>query len=211
MTTSLWAVASGNIELLQGENGTSCLRLKGWTGGGGLPTGTAERPSRTGAAHRKLHESLAPYLGMPRESCGAGWYRGGSAMDDQIDLLRGIWNEVKAVNGRIDTTNTVLRTDLRAEIGALRVDLKDEMADLRTDLRGEMMALRIELKQENDLVHRRSVERDLRLAASLTELSHDIRELTGVVHVWRDEHRLDRADLRDRVDRLERRLGLDPR
>ncbi len=26
-------------------------------------------------------------------------------MDEQVELLRGIWNEMKALNGRVDTTN----------------------------------------------------------------------------------------------------------
>jgi hypothetical protein len=125
-------------------------------------------------------------------------------MDEQVELLRGIWNEMKAVNGRIDTTNAVLRTELKGEIGALRSELKGEIGALRAGLTD----FRTELVQEIDMVHRRSVERDLRLAASLSELSLDVRELTGVVHVWRDEHRLDRADLRERVERLERRVGL---
>jgi hypothetical protein len=67
------------------------------------------------------------------------------------------------------------------------------------------------LRSDIDLVHRRSVDRDMRLATSLTELSRDVRELTVVVHDWRDEHRLDREQLRDRVERLERHVGLEPR
>jgi len=70
-----------------------------------------------------------------------------------------------------------------------------------------MVAMRADI----DLVHRRSVERDIRLGTSLTELARDVRELTHVVHDWRDEHRLDRAELHERVGRLERHAGLEPR
>jgi DNA-binding HxlR family transcriptional regulator len=66
------------------------------------------------------------------------------------------------------------------------------------------------LRTDIDLVHRRSVERDMRLGTSLTELARDVRDLTHVVHDWRDEHRLDRADLHDRVVRLERHAGFKP-
>jgi hypothetical protein len=57
---------------------------------------------------------------------------------------------------------------------------------------------------------RRNVERDPRLGTAIAELSLDVRELTGIVHSWRDEHRIDREDLRERVARLERRVGLEP-
>jgi len=120
-------------------------------------------------------------------------------MDEQLEVLRAIWGEMKGLNGRVNTTNErldELRRELKTEIGELRVELKSEMSVLRGDI---------------DVVHRRSVERDLRLGTSLTELSRDVRELTVVVHDWRDEHRLDREHLRGRVERLERRAGLEPR
>jgi hypothetical protein len=124
-------------------------------------------------------------------------------MDEQIELLRAIWNEMKALNGRIDTTNAALqegfgglRTELHDEIGGLRSEFKEEFHGLRTDLKSEV---------------RRNLERDLRLGTAVAELSLDVRELTGIVHAWRDEHRLDREDLRERVTRLEIRVGLEPR
>jgi hypothetical protein len=124
-------------------------------------------------------------------------------MDEQVELLRAIWNELKALNGRVDTTNAALHD----EIGGLRSAVRDEMGSLRTEAREEFLLLRTELKGEG----RRNVERDARLGTALAELSLDVRELTGVVHAWRDEHRTDREDLRERVARLERRVGLEPR
>ena len=116
-------------------------------------------------------------------------------MDEQVDILRAIWNEMKALNGRVTTTNSKLE-DLKSELKSEISGIKVEMIGMRADI---------------DLVHRRSVERDIRLGTSLTELARDVRELTHVVHDWRDEHRLDRAELHERVGRLERHAGLEPR
>ena len=178
-------------------------------------------------------------------------------MDEQVELLRGIWNEMKALNGRVDATNVALndglgglraelhdeigglgvklhdgldgvRGELHDEIGGLRAELHDGLGGLRAELHDEIgtlgaklhqaigglrsefkeefFALRTDLKTEI----RRNVDRDLRLGTAVAELSLDVRELTGIVHAWRDEHRLDREDLRERVARLERRIGLDP-
>jgi len=141
-------------------------------------------------------------------------------MDEQLEVLRGIWGEMKGLNGRVDTTNERLdQTNERLgqtnqRLDDLRRELKTEIGELRGELRSEVGALKAEmsgLRTDIDLVHRRSVDRDMRLATSLAELSRDVRELTVVVHDWRDEHRLDREDLRGRVERLERHAGLEPR
>jgi hypothetical protein len=135
-------------------------------------------------------------------------------MDEQVELLRGIWNEMKALNGRIDETNAALhgeigglRSAFKEEIGGLRSAFEEEIGGLRSVFKEELLLVRTDLKTET----RRNVERDLRLGTTLAELSLDVRELTGIVHAWRDEHRIDREDLRERVARLERRVGLEPR
>ncbi|MGD0529624.1 MAG: hypothetical protein ABSE49_31085 [Polyangiaceae bacterium] len=134
-------------------------------------------------------------------------------MDEQLEVLRAIWGEMKTLNGRVNATNERLeglRTELKAEVGGLRT----EVGGLRTELRSEVSGLKAEvsgLRGDIDRVHRASVERDVRLGTSLTELARDVRELTLVVHDWRDEHRLDREVLRGRVERLERHVGLEPR
>ncbi len=130
-------------------------------------------------------------------------------MDEQVELLRGIWSEMKGLNGRVDTLNgrvDTLNESLRREMGALRSEFGEQLGGLRTEIKGEIGELRIDLKVEA----RRNVERDLRLGTTIAELSLDVRELTGIVHAWRDEHRIDREDLRERVARLERRVGLEP-
>jgi chromosome segregation ATPase len=140
-------------------------------------------------------------------------------MDEHLEALQGIWGEMKGLNGRVNATNErldALRSELKTEMAELKTgmaglktelgEVKMEMSELRSDLRDGMGALRSDL----DLVHRRSVDRDLRLGTALTELSRDVRELTLIVDDWRDEHRLDRQELRARVERLERRVGLEP-
>ncbi len=124
-------------------------------------------------------------------------------MDEQVELLRAICSEMKALNGRIDTTNVALRS----ELGGLRSEFKEEIRGLRSGFAEDFLLMRADLKGEI----RRNVERDLRLGTAVAELSLDVRELTGIVHAWRDEHRIDREDLRERVTRLERRIGIDPR
>jgi chromosome segregation ATPase len=147
-------------------------------------------------------------------------------MDEHLEVLQGIWGEMKGLNGRVNATNDrldALRSELKTEMAELKTEVaevktevaevktevaevKIEMSELRSDLRDGMGALRSDL----DLVHRRSVDRDLRLGTALTELSRGVRELTLIVDDWRDEHRLDRQELRARVGRLERRVGLEP-
>jgi chromosome segregation ATPase len=133
-------------------------------------------------------------------------------MDEQVEILRAIWNEMKALNGRVNTTNSTLEQtnskleELTSEVSGVRVEVSGLKSEV-TGLKSEMMSIRGDI----DLVHRRSVERDIRLGTSLTEFARDVRELTHLVHDWRDEHRLDRAELHDRVGRLERRVGVEPR
>ena len=82
-------------------------------------------------------------------------------MDEQVELLRGIWNEMKALNGRVDTTNERL---VSVERGLDSV--RDEM---HTGFRG--------LSERIDAVHERSVRGDLRIATSLATLTSEVREM----------------------------------
>jgi uncharacterized protein YkvS len=107
-------------------------------------------------------------------------------MDEQLELLRGIWNEMKTLNGRITKTNESL--------GELRTEVRD-------GIRG--------LTERVDAVHSRAVERDLRLAGDLRDLKLDVRDLKNVAFAWHDEHRADRTNLQERVERLERHVGIE--
>ena len=112
---------------------------------------------------------------------------GGSS--EQVELLRGIWNEMKSLNQRIDQTNQGLN--------AVRLELKDELEGVRRDL-----------KTENNDLRNRVTESEVRLGTAVTQLSTDVRDLHGIIREWREEHRADRAELRGRVDRIEKHLNL---
>jgi hypothetical protein len=132
-------------------------------------------------------------------------------MDEQVELLRGIWNEMKALNGRITTTNESLgelRTEVRDGVRGLggRIDAVNEsLGELRTEVRDGVRGL----GERIDAVHSRAVERDMRLAGDLRDLKLDVRDLKNVALAWRDEHRADRTNLEERVERLERHVGIE--
>jgi hypothetical protein len=93
--------------------------------------------------------------------------------EEQVEILRGIWNEMKALNARLETTNERLdqvRTDLNE-----RIDLTNERID----------RVRIELKDEVASLRRRVVESEVRLANN--QLSIGVQELTGLIREWRVE------------------------
>jgi hypothetical protein len=102
----------------------------------------------------------------------------------QLEVLRAIWNETKGLNARIDTT--------------------------RTELKAELVTLRAELRAEDDALRRRLTESEIRVSTAVTELSGETRALASLIREWREEHRADRADLRERVDRIEQHLGIKP-
>jgi uncharacterized protein YlxW (UPF0749 family) len=111
-------------------------------------------------------------------ACYAGAMPARRGDGEQVQILRAIWNEMKALNGRVDQTNA-------------RLD-----------------AVRAELRGEIDGLCRRVVEAEVRLATATTQLSADVQTLSGLIREWREEHRTDRAELRVRVARLEQRVGL---
>lgn len=75
----------------------------------------------------------------------------GGGPDEQVEILRAIWAEMKAVHGQIKETN--------ARLDAVRIEVKDEM----------------------DVLRRRIVESEVRLATATTQLSGDVQELTGLI------------------------------
>ncbi len=137
-------------------------------------------------------------------------------MDEQVELLRGIWNEMKALNGRVTTTNE--------QLGEVRAEMRAGFEEVRGSI--QVLGDRIEL------VHSRSVERDLHIATALANVAGEVHELRGEMHElrgdvhglrldvrdlksvvfeWHDEHRADRTNLEERVERLERHVGIEPR
>ena len=134
-------------------------------------------------------------------------------MDEQVELLRAIWNEMKALNGRVDKTNDRLgSTNGRLDATNERLDATNErLASVERGLDGLRDEVRTgfrDLNERIDAVHDRSVRADLRLATSLATLTSEVREMKEIVLVWHDEHRVDRAHLEERVDRLERHVGI---
>ena len=112
--------------------------------------------------------------------------------DEQVEILRAIWNEMKGLNARVDQTNARLdQTNARIEQTNARLD-----------------AMRTEPRDEIDGLRRRVVESEVRLATATTQLASDVQALSGLIREWREEHRADRAELRTRVARLEERVGL---
>jgi uncharacterized protein YlxW (UPF0749 family) len=100
--------------------------------------------------------------------------------DPQLAVLRAIFEEMKLLNARVERTNE--------RLDAVRTDVTDELDHLR----------------------RRVVESEVRLATATTQLSGDVQTLSGLIREWREEHRSDRAEMKDRVARLEQHVGIGP-
>ncbi len=115
---------------------------------------------------------------------------------EQIELLRAIWNEMKAVKASLESQFEATRREL-----GTRIDQTNERLD----------AVRGELKDEMDGLRRRVVESEVRLATATTQLSTDVQQLSGLIREWREEHRADRAEIRARLTRVEEHVGLAPK
>ncbi len=107
----------------------------------------------------------------------------------QTELLRNIWNEMKAVKASLEKQLEATRE----EIGQ-RIDQTNERLD--------------QTNESLDALRRRVTESEMRLATATTELANDVHELSGLVRDWRWEHRSDRAELRTRVTLIEEHVGL---
>lgn len=115
--------------------------------------------------------------------------RGGN---EQVEILRAIWTEMKGLNARVDQTNARLdQTNARLDQTYARLD-----------------AVRTEFREEIDTLRRRVVESAVPLATATTQLAAEVQSLSGLIREWREEHRADRTELRTRVTRLEERAGL---
>jgi chromosome segregation ATPase len=124
--------------------------------------------------------------------------------NEQTEILRGIWNEVKALNGRIDRTND--------RLDAVRTELKPEIASVRTELKAEIADLRAEVHQGNERVtdlHRLMIDKDLRLSTEVTELAGHVSQLVQELRKRPDRQSVELEELRQRVARLEERFGAD--
>jgi predicted nuclease with TOPRIM domain len=113
---------------------------------------------------------------------------------EQTELLRNIWNEMKALGqnlgGRIDALGgRIDQTNERLDV--MRVELKGELDTMRVELKGEIAQTNVRLG---------SVEEHLRdLAAQQLMLGRFVKNTMG-----RRDDAID--DLRERVTRIEARL-----
>lgn len=117
---------------------------------------------------------------------------GNGQSDQQVELLRSIWGEMKALRASLESQLEATRCELGG-----RIDQTNERLD----------SLRTELKSEVDGLRRRVVESEVRLATATTALSNDVHELSSLIREWREEHRADRVALAARVSRLEEQAG----
>ena len=114
---------------------------------------------------------------------------GSKPEDEHLVVLRAIWNEMKALNSRIDATNQ--------RLDAVRADAKTEHDELQRTL-----------TDEDHRLWRRQVESEVRLSTTLTQLHAGVTDLGSLIRESRDEARADRVEMRLRLDRLERQAGV---
>jgi len=110
-----------------------------------------------------------------------------------LQMLQGIWNEVKAVNTRIDR----VRDDLRDEIGA-RLDQTNARID---DINGRLDQTIARLDQANTRLDQTNVRLDAGFA--LMDRRFD-QLLLG-------EHGKEHREFRERIGRIEAHVGLPPK
>jgi predicted nucleic acid-binding Zn-ribbon protein len=121
-----------------------------------------------------------------------------NGLSETAKLLRGIWNETKAVKASLERQLTQTRQEFGKELAKTREDIGTRIDDTTKGLEG----------LRKDLTHR-IVESEVRLATATTELSGDVRDLTTIVRDWRQEHRATTDTLNDRVSRIERHLSIE--
>ncbi len=124
--------------------------------------------------------------------------------DQQVEILRLIWNEVKA-------TKVSLETRLETGLRTTREELCARIDQTREELGARIDGLGASIEQVNETVDaqgRRITESEMRLATATTELARDVHELSGLLREWRQEHRVDHKGLKRRVENLEDHAGL---
>jgi outer membrane murein-binding lipoprotein Lpp len=77
-------------------------------------------------------------------------------------VLRGIWQEMKALNGRIDG----VRSDLTA---------------VRTELKAEISTLRAEARAEDEALRHRLTESEIRVSTAVSDLAGETRALASLI------------------------------
>jgi len=125
-----------------------------------------------------------------------------SGDDQKVEILRMIWEEMKAVKAALESQLTATREELGARIEQTNARIEQTNKNLES------------LAQQTDanfkVLTGRITESEMRLATATTELAADVHVLSDLIRGWRQEHREDRAGLESRVARIEAELGLHP-
>ena len=120
----------------------------------------------------------------------------------QVEILRMIWEEMKAVKASLEKQLTATREELGARIDQTNARIGQTNKGLES------------LAQQTDenfkVLTGRITESEMRLATATTELAADVHVLSDLIRDWRQEHREDRARLERRVTRIEAHIGLAP-
>lgn len=122
--------------------------------------------------------------------------------EEQVEILRMIWEEMKAVKASLEKQLTATREELGAHI---------EQTNARIDQTNRNLESLAQRSDENfQVLTNRITESEMRLATATTELAADVHVLSDLIRDWRQEHREDRARLERRVARIEDHIGLNP-
>ncbi len=125
----------------------------------------------------------------------------GGFTNEQTEILRAIWNEMKGMKSSLVFQLETMRQELSE-----RIDRTNERLD-RTNERLDWTNERLDRNTERlDEFGHQLVESEMRVATALTDLAGDVRSVSVAIKEWRGEHRGEVAELRRRVDRIEERL-----
>ena len=76
-----------------------------------------------------------------------------SGRDEQLEVLRGIWGEMKSLNSRVNTTNE--RIDAMGEMLGARIDSTNErLGELTEEVRDGFAHARLDRRRIDRLEHR---------------------------------------------------------
>ncbi|MCP4660602.1 MAG: hypothetical protein GY856_34815 [bacterium] len=116
--------------------------------------------------------------------------------NEQTELLRLIWNEMKAVKASVDTKLDGLRTSLETQLEGVRSEVEANRLEIEK-LNEKFDGLNEKfggLRNDFDVMRGYMVQAEIRSATVIVELRKDREELYG--------------NLRNRVERLEEHAGL---
>ena len=118
--------------------------------------------------------------------------------DEHLVALRGMWDEMKLLNRKIDA----VRTDLSS-----RIDQTNERIDtLRTGLSSRIEQTNERIDTLRSEVVRTVADSQIRVSTELLAVGRAVDAVTAVLR-QRDTDHDDVADLKERVARLEQRLA----